>query len=255
MTKISWGLVTFLVSVTLFSFYNRNVLYTVETTESVRWIHRNRDTLLVMSITTQEDNPSPKLLNTLRAMSILQQEYSFKGVVFTSSANVTICAESLNLTVIAEVESNPYGLPFLTSIINTSRYLFSASFYGYMNSDILLNPSIIKELTHVQEAIMNGRFHAPLMIGSRVGNIFIHENLIPNLTMEAYWSVISNVSKEVRMRSLTSCDIFIYTPTYPLHSISTAVVGRRWIDYIATSHPHSLGLTLVDISEAGEFEE
>ena len=97
-------------------------------------------------------------------MSILQQEYSFKGVVFTSSANVTICAESLNLTVITEVESNPYGLPFLTSIINTSRYLFSASFYGYMNSDILLNPSIIKELTLVQEEIKNGRFHAPVIV-------------------------------------------------------------------------------------------
>lgn len=52
------------------------------------------------------------------------------------------------------------------------------------------------------------------MIGSRVGNIFIHENLIPNLTMEAYWSVISNVSKEVRMRSLTSCVIM----SFPLNS-------------------------------------
>ncbi len=103
-------------------------------------------------------------MNTMHAMSILQQEYSFKGVVFTSSVNVTICAEALNLTVIAEVECNPYGLPFLASIVNTTKSLFNASFYGYMNSDILLNPLIIKEMTLVKEEIENGRVKIPVTV-------------------------------------------------------------------------------------------
>ena len=100
----------------------------------------------------------------MNAMSILQREYSFKGVIIASSPNVTDYALALNLTVIKEVESNPYGLPFLNSIINSSKSLFHASFYGYMNSDILLNPLIIKEMTLVKEAIDNGLLVPPVTI-------------------------------------------------------------------------------------------
>lgn len=100
----------------------------------------------------------------MNAMSILQREYSFKGVIIASSPNVTDYALALNLTVIKEVESNPYGLPFLNSIINSSKSLFNASFYGYMNSDILLNPLIIKEMTLVKEAIDNGLLVPPVTI-------------------------------------------------------------------------------------------
>ncbi len=48
------------------------------------------------------------------------------------------------------------------------------------------------------------------MIGSRVGNIFIHENLIPNLTIKAYWNALSNLSEEVRMRSPTGCVLNVH---------------------------------------------
>jgi len=43
------------------------------------------------------------------------------------------------------------------------------------------------------------------MIGSRVGNINIHENMISNLTIESYFKAVSNLSEEVRMRSPTGC--------------------------------------------------
>ena len=97
-------------------------------------------------------------------MSILQRENSFKGVIIAASPNVTDYALSLNLTVITKVESNPYGLPFLNSIVNSSKSLFNASFYGYMNSDILLNPLIIKEMTLIKEAIDNGLLVPPVIM-------------------------------------------------------------------------------------------
>lgn len=67
------------------------------------------------------------------------------------------------------------------------------------------------------------------MVGSRVGNVNIHENMLSNLTIESYLKAISNLRKEVRMRSQTGC-VFVDDASNSRISSSTLphILFNRW---------------------------
>ena len=52
---------------------------------------------------------------------------------------------------------NPFGLPTITSMFYEAQRLFDAKYYGYVNSDILLEPAIFEVLRYCSSLVSEGR--------------------------------------------------------------------------------------------------
>lgn len=96
-------------------------------------------------------------------MSLFQQEYSFKGIVFTTSHSLISFCESKNITVIQRISRNEFGLPYVRDMLIELKARYNSSYYGYMNSDILLNPNIISTLKGISDRINRKQY--PTTIG------------------------------------------------------------------------------------------
>lgn len=102
--------------------------------------------------------------NTIDILSLYQKSFDIKGIVYTNSDPVIEYARQRNLTVIREYAVNEYGVPLFRSLMEKQKELFRSSFYGYINSDILIDPSLF---SHVRMMI---RLHDRLGIPVESGN-------------------------------------------------------------------------------------
>lgn len=121
---------------------------------------------LVMTLTTSSPVTLPfshqqtvdvATYNTLQSLSLFQRSFRFKAIVFTDSPAIRSTAERLHLLWLPIVHANPYGLPLVREMLLAARNHFNTSFYGYMNSDILLNPGVFGFVHASAEAIRNHR--------------------------------------------------------------------------------------------------
>ena len=93
----------------------------------------------------------------MRLFHLYQTVYSFRGVVFTDSLAVEDFAKKQGLLVMKNVQVNKYGLPFVKNMIARMVTTVPALYYGYCNSDILINPSIF-------DALMTGKTGLELVL-------------------------------------------------------------------------------------------
>lgn len=71
-----------------------------------------------------------------------------------------------------EFKANKYHMPYIQSIFDSLEKLpFDCSFYGYVNGDIVLSPSIVSVLQTVKENIHNNRLKSRAMVVGRRTNI------------------------------------------------------------------------------------
>ena len=101
-------------------------------------------------------------------MSLYQNLYSFKGFVFSSSKSVEDYALQHNITVINRIKRNEYGLPYFRSLIFSMKKRAKSLYYGYLNSDCLLNPRVFEVLPLIQFKINNGIISNKAELVSRV---------------------------------------------------------------------------------------
>ena len=116
-------------------------------------------------------------------MSLYQQLYSFKGFVFSSSKSVKRYALKHNLTVISKFNRNEYGLPFFRNMIYVMKRRVKSLYYGYLNSDCLLNPRVFEVLPLMQYKINNGIIPSTVELVSRVKlvNVTIDERNVSSI--------------------------------------------------------------------------
>ena len=135
--------------------------------------------------------------NTIALMSLYQKEYSFKGVVFTTSSEVTNVAQSYNLTVIPKVIRNHYGLPFIRDIFKKMKKRINSRYYGYINSDILLHPRVFELLPIINTKMKNHLLSNRIELISRVKmtNMHLTENDFTSLdkVFEAFNKVRASI--------------------------------------------------------------
>ena len=89
----------------------------------------------------------------MRLFHLYQTVYSFRGIVFTDSLAVEDFAKKQGLLVMKNVQVNKYGLPFVNNMIARMVTTVPALYYGYCNSDILINPSIFDVLPLIQSKV------------------------------------------------------------------------------------------------------
>ena len=104
----------------------------------------------------------------MRLFHLYQTVYSFRGVVFTDSLAVEDFAKKQGLLVMKNVQVNKYGLPFVKNMIARMVTTVPALYYGYCNSDILINPSIFDTLPLIQYKVNNHILPGNFSLISRV---------------------------------------------------------------------------------------
>ena len=91
--------------------------------------------------------------NTIALLSLYQRLFNFKGVVFTNSFPIKSFSKQYHLTVLPITKRNKFNMPVFRDMMITMKTLFQSKFYGYLNSDILMNPRIFDLLPFVLKNI------------------------------------------------------------------------------------------------------
>ena len=104
----------------------------------------------------------------MQLFHLYQTVYSFRGIVFTDSLAVEDFAKKQGLLVMKNVQVNKYGLPFVKNMIARMVTTVPALYYGYCNSDILINPSIFDVLPLIQSKVNNHILPGNFSLISRV---------------------------------------------------------------------------------------
>ena len=85
--------------------------------------------------------------NHIRMLSLFQRLYRFRGIVYTNSPNLVGFAKRYHVLTISHYGTNPFRMPLVRDMFLRAKATFSASYYGYINSDILLSPNIMEAIT------------------------------------------------------------------------------------------------------------
>ena len=147
----------------------------------------------------------------MRLFHLYQTVYSFRGIVFTDTLAVEDFAKKQGLLVMKNVQVNKYGLPFVKNMIARMVTTVPALYYGYCNSDILINPSIFDVLPLIQSKVNNHILPGNFSLISRV-------KVVAKTLPVASFSSISNLKSTFRQhrRSKLRCiygivNYYLYT--------------------------------------------
>ena len=141
-------------------------------------------------------------------MSLYQREFDFKGVVFSNSPKIKDVAAAYNLTILPIVKRNKFKLPVFKELMGTLTQKFNASFYGYMNSDILMNPSVFTLLQKAQVVINNRLFPPIVELATRVKVVDSIFSVDHFKTLESCSTVFSNSYRGYLRSNLTAVCFF-----------------------------------------------
>ena len=109
-----------------------------------------------------------------------------------------MCIER-NITYVNEYKSNEFGLPFVRGLLESTRKIYKSQYYGYMNSDILLNPKVFSALQMINANIKNGRISDSVELISQVKSI--HQVMTPkSITLREFDCFFQSVSKNGKLR-------------------------------------------------------
>lgn len=127
-------------------------------------------------------------------MSLYQQHYAFRGVVFTTSSAVISLCNKYNLIVITDIQRNKFHLPIVSYMIQRMVASVDAHYYGYMNSDILFPPDVFSILSVIQ-----GKMDAGI-IPKNIGlTATVHDNQFPFENKD--FSSMKNLNRVFRIGS------------------------------------------------------
>lgn len=80
---------------------------------------------------------------------LFQENFDFKAFVFTNTSDILKECASYGIETLPYVEHNPYGLPYIGSMFTNAYGATNASYYGYINADILVSEKIFELLSYV----------------------------------------------------------------------------------------------------------
>lgn len=88
--------------------------------------------------------------------------------MFTSSLVIKNLCHDYQIKTIQYHARNKYGMPFIKSILQILKKKIKSKYYGYINSDILLNPKVIYILPIIEKKYQQSIIPQNYQIVSRV---------------------------------------------------------------------------------------
>ena len=99
-----------------------------------------------------KENDNRKLVLFRDLSRVYKRHFSYRCIVFTNDDNITALFQD-SCRVITDFKRNPFGLPYVYSMYSIASALFDAKYYGYVNSDILLEPAVFSALNYLDEQV------------------------------------------------------------------------------------------------------
>lgn len=177
-----------------------------------------------------------ELENTLLMMHLYQQYYSFKGIVFTTSPIIIDYCNQHNLTVITTFERNQFNLPQVNSLFIEMVNRVNASFYGYMNSDILIHPNVFNLLPVIHTKIENGVLPTDVGLVSSVFESKTNYETNDFASCESLKSIFEKKKKKGHMRSIyaivriDSLSIILRMYSFIHHHFLSGIFLPLWLE-------------------------
>lgn len=78
-------------------------------------------------------------------------------IVFTNTTETIELCNTMNISTLRITGYNKFGIPILSSMLESVRRLYQSDYFIYINSDILLNPKLFTVLNTVK-----GYFTSPV---------------------------------------------------------------------------------------------
>lgn len=88
--------------------------------------------------------------------------------MFTSSTVIKNLCHEYQIKTIQHHARNKYGLPFIKSLLQIMKKKINSKYYGYINSDILLNPRVLFLLPIIEKKYQQSILRTNFQIVSRV---------------------------------------------------------------------------------------
>lgn len=122
-----------------------HIAFPVEVKRGLR-LRSGKKYLITVAITDDSPHLREKVKTTIDMLSLYQKYYRIKPVIFSQSDAVLDYATHKKVTVISEVDRNEFGVPIYRSLLSSMRKRYRSLLYGYMNSDILMDPLIFSAI-------------------------------------------------------------------------------------------------------------
>lgn len=168
-----------------------------------------------------------------------------------------ICKDDYTIRCITTVQTNPYSMPYIKSVFQTLENMESdnitCDYYGYVNGDILLSPSIERVLSFIRRHQLRGNIkNHVLIVGRRLNKEVFDRSVFRNVY--EYNKFINTVYLNEPLYSSLALDYFIYNRgTYDLNTIPPIVIGRGEIDAWQFNYCYERpDIDIIDASDASE---
>ena len=136
------------------SHFTHNQDDTPRTVLSVR-----RTTPVDLVLFTSEDvlsKTNPKLALFRDSSAVYHARFSYHCILFTNNQDIIRFFEHSVCKVITDFKRNPYGLPYIYSMYSIASTVCKAKYYGYLNSDILIEPVVFSVLNYLDKQARAG---------------------------------------------------------------------------------------------------
>ena len=111
-------------------------------------------------------------------METYQKQFSFRGVLFTRCQELADFAQRHGLFVYNDGKENEFSMPFVNDMLIKMKERVKAEYYGFINSDILLNPKIFQVLYLLRRKVEIGIVKPNHSLLSQVIKLKVESNLI-----------------------------------------------------------------------------
>ena len=118
-----------------------------------------RTTPVDLVLFTSEDvlsKTNPKLALFRDSSAVYYARFSYHCILFTNNQDIIRFFEHSVCKVITDFKRNPYGLPYIYSMYSIASTIYKAKYYGYLNSDILIEPVVFSVLNYLDKQARAG---------------------------------------------------------------------------------------------------
>ena len=187
---------------------------------------------------TTEDGLSTSKVNKIKlyrdVCDLYTSQFNFRALLFTHTPQLISLVSHSSVIPVTDFSVNPYGLPIITSLYSKAQQLFDSEYYGYVNSDILIEPTLFAVLSFCGRAVRSSLLNPCHEIAGRVYERSIQDIPTSFTSFGQLESYFANYTRNrFRIRSRGSADYFVFSKEamhLATNTSQSAVIGRMQID-------------------------
>ncbi|KAK8793956.1 hypothetical protein WA171_006379 [Blastocystis sp. BT1] len=174
-------------------------------------------------------------MTLFRDMSVLYYEhFSFRSLLFTTTPQLHDFFQNTSVIVVDDFKVNPYGLPIITSLFSKAYQTIEAKYYGYLNSDILLQPTVFEVLHYCMNQTEQGVLAREHELAGRVYERDFKDIPTRFTSLNQLSEYFTNYSRPRQaLRNRGSADYFIFSRPAMKNVMNVeqrTVIGRMQVD-------------------------